>query len=184
MEGLVAYQSGSDSEEGEKSKKKKEKKKKKKHKKEQEKEGNAAKKALPSVADLLSSAKTPTFLQEERKEAEIETIEKEESSKGEKKAKAEEGEQAKDIQDLVRQVQARESSKEMGRAGRPPNKREGGPGPDPFDGLHPWAATGRAAKRQKAIKEQQKNKVMKGQTFEGRTWKSEAEMVMRQSFDS
>lgn len=57
-------------------------------------------------------------------------------------------------------------------------------GPDPFEGLHPWAKSGKAGKRQKTIKESQKNKVLKGQTFEGRTWKSEAEMVMRQSYDS
>lgn len=86
-------------------------------------------------------------------------------------------------------------------------------GADVFDGLHPWTKQddrARSAKsintpfcpllhlficlpaclwncfhsgRQKKIKEQQKNKVLSGQSFEGRTWKSEAEMVMRQGYD-
>jgi len=35
----------------------------------------------------------------------------------------------------------------------------------------------------KKIKAIQKNKVMKGQSFEGRTWKSEGEMLLRQQYD-
>jgi hypothetical protein len=50
-------------------------------------------------------------------------------------------------------------------------------------GLHPWADHGRKKARQLAIKEQQRHKVALGQTFEGRTWKSEAEMVLRQQYD-
>lgn len=70
----------------------------------------------------------------------------------------------------------------------PPGKRKAGSSStsvDPLDGLHPWAteAGGKKRARQNTIKEKQKNKVNLGQSFEGRSWKSEAEMVMRQGYD-
>jgi hypothetical protein len=43
--------------------------------------------------------------------------------------------------------------------------------------------SGATATRNTAARDKQQRKVSQGQSFEGRTWKTEQEMVMRQQYD-
>mmetsp|Transcript_26982 Transcript_26982/g.52628 ORF Transcript_26982/g.52628 Transcript_26982/m.52628 type:complete len:211 (+) Transcript_26982:100-732(+) len=180
-------------------KKKKEKKKKKKKKKEKgKKKKESSSSALPSAEDLMSSNALPDFLEEAQKRAKEDALADLALSKSKEVKESEEEKQKKSTNPsglTQEQIEAIAKAKREKAAARAAAEKQMAKAPgsrkrpyqskgraDPFDGLHPWA-DGAAGARQKKIKEQQRKKVMRGQTFEGRTWKSEAEMVMRQSYD-
>ncbi|GAB5370571.1 hypothetical protein AAMO2058_001504400 [Amorphochlora amoebiformis] len=173
-------------------KKKKEKKKKKKKKRDKKSKSNEPTSTLPSAEDLMAENTLPDFLEEaakRQKEANLQRMAQTrvQSLNIPKKLTPEESEAAAQQARLIAAKKAKEAERKQikniagGSRKRPFSKTKAGP--DPFEGLHPWAKDGKSAVRQKKIKEQQRKKVSRGQTFEGRTWKSEAEMVLRQQFD-
>jgi len=174
----------------------KKKKKKKKKKKIKKKEAASQVSSLPSADDLMSSNTLPDFLEaaaKQDKANELARIAEIQAEKHKDEPEPQPGLQPSQPEIPQQRIQDSkqfptkpyqknnpikidpsklQASRKRGRSG----------GPDPFKGLHPWAQ-GRAASRQKKIKDQQHKKVTRGQTFEGRTWKSEAEMVLRQQYD-
>eukprot|EP00465_Bigelowiella_longifila_P012194 CAMPEP_0185263694 /NCGR_PEP_ID=MMETSP1359-20130426/15792_1 /TAXON_ID=552665 /ORGANISM="Bigelowiella longifila, Strain CCMP242" /LENGTH=215 /DNA_ID=CAMNT_0027851391 /DNA_START=14 /DNA_END=661 /DNA_ORIENTATION=- len=203
MPSLVPYEDedGEGQDDGEEKKaikKKKEKKKKKKKRKQKGKKADAkgvvSAMALPSVETLMSSNDLPDFLEtaaKKKKEdelariAEIQAMKHNDSASNlEQKPTSQQPTAAgkKPEQNHATTKRSTPAAAIAPAANRKRRASSSSGGPDIFQGLHPWAQ-GVGALRQKKVKEQQRKKVARGQTFEGRTWKSEAEMVLRQQYD-
>lgn len=171
-----------------KKKNKKHKKDKKNKQKEEEDDTEEANLDVPSAADLFSTASMPAFLADDLKakqqERKKEQIEKQVTQKRLEHQALVEKQADEDKEKRRIDYEARQSKKATtGGKRKLDDVQAGGKGVvDPFAGLH-TKKDGKAGERHKKVKDAQQQKVGLGQSFEGRTWKSEAEMVMRQQFD-